>query len=190
MKKLMLVTFFGIMFAGGCLEQQITPDNVRQLSQTVQDLSESVNDYQQATKKLVGNISNLGITDVNLAAGLETVNRKIDAVQPHIEKIAEAVKTADYSDDDGIVTLLQAAKAGNRASSSVNPYAAYIDVGLTAALAFIGLFARKKSVEAGLYRRKYKAHKEAIEQFRAENPDTSGVLYKMIGQARAAKQIE
>lgn len=112
-------------------------------------------------------------------------------VQPQVQDIATAVQGQELTGDElaDWIALLQ---VGNAASTPFNPYAIPIGAGLTALSAILGAFARKKSIEADTYAKKYKAHKQGVELTMKEcsASDISRVrliesnLYENIGEAR------
>ena len=117
-------------------------------------------------------------------------------VVPHVAEIAKAVESQELTGDQlqDWIALLQ---AGNAASSPFNPWTVPIGAGLTCLSAVLGLFARKKSVEADSYARKYKAHKQGVERTMKECSlsDKTQVkmiesaLYENIGEARKINSV-
>lgn len=121
----------------------------------------------------------------------EKVQKETGRVAPQVQDVVTAVKNQELTGNElaDWIALLQ---AGNAASTPFNPYAIPIGAGLTALSAILGAFARKKSIEADTYAKKYKAHKQGVELTMKEcsASDISRVrliesnLYENIGEAR------
>lgn len=124
------------------------------------------------------------VTDLtNLVRGIVPIvrevagegNDKLDKVLTDVEKVNEAVATAD--------TPIEAAQKGWDASKPFNPYYGY-GAAILAALKLFTDSKKKKEVDD-----KYAAAKQGMDKFRNENPDKAAELFKDIGEARKAKKI-
>lgn len=160
-------------------------DEIQQLTQQVEQLNANVDEYQQATGEVMETLGGYGLIDEDTIAATIKVSGEIDRVQPQIAAIAEAIRVAEYSGGDDLTTILEAIQAGNRVSGAFNPYALYVEAGLTGVIAILGLFAKKKANEAKASELKYKAHKEGAEKTMKESDTTTEMaLYNNIGEAR------
>lgn len=167
-------------------------DEIQQLTRQVEQLSANVDEYQEATGEVMETLGGYGLIDEDVIATTAKISEEIDHVQPQIAAIAEAIRMAEYSGGDDLTTVLEAIQTGNRVSGAFNPYALYVEAGLTAAIGILGLFARKKANEAKASELKYKAHKQGAEKTmkevsaseKAEVKAIEAKLYDNIGEAR------
>lgn len=167
-------------------------DEIQQLTEQVEQLNANVDEYQEATGEVMETLGGYGLIDEDVIAATIKVSGEIDRVQPQMAAIAEAIRMAEYSGGDDLTTVLEAIQAGNRASGPFNPYALYVEAGLTLGLAALGIFARRKANEAKDSELKYKAHKQGAEKTmkevsaseKAEVKAIEARLYDNIGEAR------
>lgn len=197
MKKLIVMLVVCLLGAAGC-DDEITPEQLQQFAGQVEELTTKVDDYQKATDEVIGTFTDIGIIGDDVAEKVEKISGEIDRVQPQVKAIAEAVRTAEYSGQDDLTTILEAIQAANRASGAFNPVALYVEVGLSAAIVLLGLFARRKAAEATQQQLKYQAHKQGVERTMKEisalgSEDVRKVepqLYNNIGEARTSLGVK
>lgn len=129
---LMLLALGVLVIAGGCMPAS---------QQEVLDLTNIVNQIVPAVREAVSNSS-------------EDTKEKVEIVLSQVEKVSEAVATAE--------TPVEAIKGGVAATSGWNPYAAPILAGITI-LEGLGIWKEKKKVvglEKGISRVKGEAEPE------------------------------
>lgn len=123
---------------------------------------EDPNSYQQIPAKIDNYIS---MTDMYIAQ-YDTLLRQMEAdglietedyqkilhakgelekIKPQLRAMADAIAQGNYVQGEGLMNMLQAFKASNLATVSFNPYAVYIDIGLTIIILVLGAFLKKKS---------------------------------------------
>lgn len=182
-KKWLLVVV--VMFVcSGCFP--IAATDMRQLATHVQELSGKVDTYQEATSGVIGALAEHDLVSDEVVVKVDKVSEEIDRVQPQVAAIAEAIKTGEYSNKDTLTTILEAIRTGNRASGAFNPYALYVEIGLTGIIAVLGLFAKRKADEAKKNGLKYQAHKAGVQKTAIElDQNKELLLYENIGKARA-----
>lgn len=178
----------------GCSQLQLDPAQVKAFAKDVNDLVRRIDAYQEVAATAIDMLVEQGELDPNDAAKVRTVNADIDRMQASLQKVAAGLQQGAYSGGGSLLTLLEAAQAGNAASAPFNPYAPVIQAGLVLATALAAAFAKKKANEANLSAAKYKAHKLGVEKTMKEvSASTSATvkqveakLYENIGAARAA----
>ncbi len=188
MNKLILIIYLlAALILPGCLDQDFTPEQMKQIAGIVEPLNAKVDDYQAATSEVMNTLKTRELITEKTVKEIVKAGREIDRVQPQISSIANAIKAANLGDDNvaNWITLLQAANLG---STPWNPYALPITAALTLATTIYGLVKRK---EAGENELKYKAHKQGVEKTMKEmsasesGKDWEISLYETIGDARA-----
>jgi hypothetical protein len=191
MKKVVVISMGLILFVGCQPMEEVSPEDMKNLSGQVDQLSGQVDDYQVMLDNLVVILEKHGI-DGEIRTTTDKVSKELDRVQAQLRGVTEALRTAEYTGDTGLITLLQGAQAANKASSPFNPWSIYIDVALSGALVVLGLFAKKKSNEATtnaevaeVANAKYTAHKIAVEELKVEKPELAAEIYKKVGEARS-----
>ena len=178
--------------------QSIDPNYVRAVAADVNDLVVRVDAYQQASTAAIDELVAQGAIDPNKAAKILAANADVDRLQATVQQVVSALATADYSENSGLVTLIESAQAANAATSPWNPYAIPIAAALTLLSTLLGIIARKKAAEAAAAQLKYQAHKQGVEKTMKEVsasdvPDVKNVearLYDNIGAARAALAVK
>jgi len=138
-------------------------------------------------------------TATQMQGVVEKIDEEYNRTMPDVKAVVDEVASEQYSEneDEGLNNLIQAIRAGNRASAPWNPYAPVIEVVMLAASSFAALFFRKK---ASVAETKYTAHKVGVEKFRnqleavppTETTSLAAVrsdLYKAIGDERTARGI-
>lgn len=179
-----------ILGCASCEEEEI-----QQLAEQVAQLNANVDEYQQATGEVIETLSGYGLIDEDVIVTTTKISKEIDRVQPQVAVIAEAIRAAEYSGGDDLITILEAIQAGNRVSGAFNPYALYVEAGLTGVIAILGLFAKKKANEAKASELKYKATKQGVNKTMKEmsvsdtGKEWEARLYENIGVVRRASGI-
>jgi hypothetical protein len=177
---------------GGCQMPNVQPDDLRNLADQTQQLSSQIDQFQQQTKATLESLKQNGSIDSNAIAKVEKLQSGIDAVQNKTAVIADALKNAQYSNSDGLTTVLEGARAANAASTPFNPYAPLIEIGLGLAAATAAALAKRNAQKAMEAQAKYDAHKQGVELTmkqvsQSTVPEVKAVetqLYQNIGEAR------
>lgn len=189
---IVIVTAVGFV---GCTELPITPEHMQTLATQTELLSSKIDDFQLQTQTAIDTLKNSGAVDVNSLARVDKLQSSIDAVQVKAKSIAEAVKTAQYTDPaNRITTAFEASRAANAATTPWNPYAPLIDLALGIAAAGAALVAKRNAQAAAEAQGKYQAHKQGVELTMkqvSQSADTQvraieTQLYENIGNARIA----
>lgn len=173
-------------FAGGCLDQDFTPEQFQQFATQVSELSAKVDDYQSAIADVMGTLEAHKLISAETAEEVAKVSSEINRVQPQVADVITAIMATNLGDDDvaNWIALLQAA---NQGSTPWNPYALPITAGLTLASIIYGLLKRKEAEKNGL---KYQAHKAGTElTMKTAEPELQKEMYANIGEARRASGI-
>lgn len=191
MKKLITVMVLAAVLAvSGCVEPQLTGEQIKQLATDVEVLITKAEDYQDVASKIFGTLADSEIVDGEVVENVAKINEEIDRVRSQITEIAAAAKDIEYA-SDGLSNLLTALQAANRVSAAFNPYAVYVETGLGLAVVLLGLFARKKAAEAKVNGKKYAAHKAGVELTMKEMSvdgdakEWETALYENIGRERS-----
>ncbi len=191
MKKAMLLVVMLVAFGVvGCDEDKITPEQFQELAGGVQQLTEKVDDYQDAGNEVIGTLEAYGLTNPEIVEKARKINAEIDRVQPQVDPIIAAVKDTPLSGDDA-TDWIRIIQTTNKASLPWNPYAPYIEAGLTLSTIFLSYLLKKKASEAKEYKGKYQAHKQgtARTSIELEKPQQK-LLYDNIGGARIALGVK
>lgn len=150
-------------------------------------LNESVDAQQVATKEIVLAISESNLVDAEKLEKLEGVVSKVDEyVDTAQSAVAEAARVwEEKRAENQIVATIEAVRAANAASSTVNPYAPIIDGVLGLAVVIAGGYGIKKSKDLSTTAKKYEAHKRGTEAvMRASTDENAEKLYNAIGGER------
>jgi len=182
------------LWLGGCQMPNVQPDDLRSLANQTEQLSSQIDEFQQQTKATLESLKQNGTIDSNSLAKVEKLQSGIDAVQNKTAVIADALKNAQYSNSDGLTTVLEGARAANAASAPFNPYALLIEIGLGLAAATATALAKRNAQKAAEAQAKYDAHKQGVELTmkqvsQSTVPEVKAVetqLYQNIGSARKA----
>ena len=191
--RIMIVPLGVIALAlAGCQPVEITPQQMANLGATTEKIAEQMDGYQETADNIAAALEGAGLVDEETTAKLDKINKEIDRLEPQILEVAKAVKEAEYTGGEAVITALEAARAGNRASAPFNKYAPVIDLGLLGATILAGFFGKKKATEARIAKAKYKSHKRGVETT-LRDPEIAGTeagkaldakLYSNIGAAR------
>jgi len=187
----------GIMFCvalmlgcAGC-EESLTPADIQALAAQQEVLQQQLDTVQAAATQMVEAMAAAGIVDPDLVATIAKINEEADRLQAQIDVIAQALQgvplTGEAAQD--FIAQLQAA---NAASSSFNPYAVPVGIGLSILSIVLGWLARRNAAAAAKEKLKYQAHKQGVERTMKEvsASPTAAVkavetqLYANIGEAR------
>jgi hypothetical protein len=172
----------------------VDPNYVRSVAAEVNDLVVRVDAYQQAATVAIEQLVIQGAIDPNKASTILAANADVDRLQATIQQVTAALQKADYSDSQGLLTLLQSAQAANAATAPWNPYAALIAAALTILSTILGIALRKQAAKTAALGLKYQAHKQGVEKTMKEVSASSDTevakveltLYDNIGAARSA----
>jgi len=189
MKKLILCMVLLVMPVG-CLPEA---RDVQTFSKKAMLFSEKVDTYQKEMGDIIDLLKLEGIIKEELAVKIDKANEEIDRVQPQMLVFAKALQDAGMIEDDGFGNYVRLAKAGTTASTSWNPYAAPILLGLSLLEGIVLLLVnRSKKKEAN----KRQADKEGREKTLREiatlpdaeitAPIVKSMMYNNIGDARKA----
>jgi hypothetical protein len=110
-------------------------------------------------------------------------------VAPIIKDAATAVTNTPLPADN-TAAILETVRVVNAATSPLNPYSPFIEVGLAIATILTSFIAKKKSDEAAASDLKYKSMKQGTESFKVNNPTVAPALYAAIGDARAVLGVK
>ena len=197
-RVLLLLTVLLALPLSGC-NAGITGENMTSGASMVQEYTTQVDAYQTLADQLAATLKASGVVDANIVAKLSSLQTQIDAIQPKVDGVIMAVKTANYSaDDDTATVIIKAATAANTASTAWNPYAIPINIALGLISLALGWYAaaKKKSeaeatAKAQVAATKYAAMKDGVNKTLAETtPEVSKVLYDNIGQARVVNGVK
>jgi len=189
-----LYLVFCVLCLGSCTQlSSVDPNYVNRVAQEVNDLVVRVDAYQQAATVTIEQLSALGAIDPNKASKILAANADVDRLQATIQQVVAALQKADYSDSQGLFTLIQSAQAANSATAPWNPYSGPIAAALTIISIILGIILRKKTAQAAALALKYQAHKQGVEKTMKEvslasDPEIAKVevkLYENIGAARS-----
>ena len=179
----------------GCNQlSTVDPNYVKAVAQEVNDLVVRVDAYQSAATVAIEQLVIQGAIDPNKASKILSANADVDRLQTTVQQVVAALQKADYSDDRGLLTLIQSAQAANAATAPWNPYAGLIAAALTILSTILGITLRKKTAETAALALKYQAHKQGVEKTMKEvslasDPEIAKVeirLWNNIGAARSA----
>lgn len=191
MKKSILIVCLLVVFALQGCGNELSPEEIKEFATQIEAMSDKLDGYQDAADSLTGFLGDYGVLEDEVIAKAEKINAQIDKVQAQITAITEKLGIVDYS-DNGFEALLEAIQEANRASMAFNPYSPQIEIGVSAAILLLGLFAKKKAKEAAdnaalaeKNELKYKAHKAGAELTMRANPEIASELYRHIADARA-----
>lgn len=142
-----LIFLCGSIFLAGCNKSQpLTPQQVAALVQQVDTLADQLTVYQEQVTSLASSMKMAGILDPNKEEKIVQLNSQIDKVKAQVKQVSAAIAAGTYNpNDDTLMTILKVAQAANTATASFNPYSAVIGLALTAIIAILGLFAKKKT---------------------------------------------
>jgi len=131
----------------GCNQTQpLTSEQVQALVQQVNTLADQLTAYQAQVTALADSMNSAGLLDPNKAAKIAQLNDQIDKVKAQVKGVTAAIASGTYnSNDDTLMTILKVAAAANTATAPFNPYSTVIGLALTAIIAILGLFAKKKA---------------------------------------------
>ncbi len=192
-----------MLMVGGC-QAAVTPEQMQQLAASVETLNTQMDGYQVIVDGIAEQVKQVGFITPEQQAQLTKAQEEVDRLQPQVKAITAAVKNADYTNGDSLTTVLEAIRAGNKASAPFNPYSGIIEVVLGLGTLLLGIFAKKKSDEAAVSAddaavalAKYTAHKQGVEltmkQVSASTiPEVKAVetkLYENIGAARVTNGV-
>ena len=139
--KRLLITFVMLLglsagAIGGC--EIMTPAAVIESRTQMEKLTESVDAYQDIVVDLTDQLEKDNLISAEVVKTLAGVSKKVDELQPLVIDGITAVMEAEYSGDK-IVDAIIGAKALNKATASVNPYAPVVDYGLEIILGLFGV---------------------------------------------------
>lgn len=182
---------------GGCLEM-VTPGDVTATQAGLTRLTVSLDAYQRTVGDMAGQLARDKLISAKTAADVNSINAKIDELQPVLSDAVKAVLAAEYSGDK-VGDVITGVQAANAATAAINPYAPLVDAGTKLLLGLLGVgtaggvyVAKKKSAEAAdgemkaaESQAKYNAHKQATELLKMAHPEIAAELYAKVGDARA-----
>ena len=149
-----------------------------QLTDTV---NHGIDAQQEATVMILE-----AVKDTDLTEKTEEIFAKVDILQ---DAAIESAKAYDEKvSEDQFQAILDAAIAGNAASTPLNPYAAPV----ASVLAIISAgYGAMKQHEAKNIGKKYKSHKQGVEEFNraSNNPDAAKEIYDNISDARKVNGV-
>jgi hypothetical protein len=149
MKKGILITAILLcLIVPGCEPKEITPDQMVSIGGQIESMTDQIKIYQQLITDYTLLLAESGAIDSNDIALVDKLIAQADKVTPELKKMAEALKSGNYSDNQGIITLLEGLRAANSATAGFNKYWAAIDAVLLLTIAILGWLAKKKSGEA------------------------------------------
>ena len=125
---------------------------------------------------------------------LQDLAETVAEVSDTVNEVGRAVADVDSATEDKLIQTIELVRAGNEASSEVNPYAVPIEAGLAGLTGILGIFAAYKSSKAKKAMAKYTAHKVGVEKTIKDlstmtdssvtASEVDSALYRNIGDAR------
>ena len=182
-----------LFFFSGCSRvNSVDPNQVKQIAEQFKVIVAAADAYQQATSATIEQLVASGVIDPNKGEKILKGSEAIDKLQEIAGAIATNVQTANYSDTQGLLTMVETAMAANAATAAWNPYAGLIAAVLAFLSAILVAKLRKAGADIKAVTAKYQAHKQGVEKsvkdFALSSTVSSALvdatLYSNIGHAR------
>jgi uncharacterized protein YoxC len=189
-RKILLTILLSSVLLIGC--DSITPQQVQELAGSVQQLSNTVDEYQKVTDSTLASLKDQKLISAEAADKVAKVQTEIDKVQQQTKDVAAAV-SAVKPVGDKVQDTISLARAANAATAPFNPYSPIIESILGVFSLVAGIFWKRASSNAALSAAKYAAHKAGVEAAKlalTADPQISGasaaeLIYNKIGEKRS-----
>lgn len=144
----LLYSVFCILYLPGCESDEVTPEQMAKYGDNINSLTEQIKIYQQLINDYSLLLQQSGAIDANDVAFVDKLISEADRITPEMQKIAQALKDGKYSDNKGLITMLEGLRAANQTTSGFNKYWAAFDAALLISISLLTWLAKKKSTEA------------------------------------------